>query len=136
MKNKEKYDLTKLIIKWKGGESIEVFDKENNLFSAFAYTDKRLLESYLEWLEDEYKAPILDEKEREYLKSFIRPWKHLTVTVKKTSNYYGERIVISYLNKNLSYFETISLPIFERNTMYKGMELNKDYTLEDLGLWK
>lgn len=26
------------------------------------------------------------------------------------------------------------LPYFEKGTMYKGMELDKEYTLEDLGL--
>lgn len=29
-----------------------------------------------------------------------------------------------------------SLPMFDKNTMYKGMELKKEYTLEELGLFK
>ena len=31
--------------------------------------------------------------------------------------------------------EFINLPWFKPDTMYKGMELNKEYTLEEIGLW-
>ena len=30
--------------------------------------------------------------------------------------------------------EAISLPYFKKGTMYKGMELYKEYTLKELGL--
>lgn len=30
--------------------------------------------------------------------------------------------------------EVIDLPLFETGTMYKGMEINKRYSLEELGL--
>ena len=139
MKNKEKYDLKELSYKWVGGDMLEVGYFHNNKYEPLFRTIERtedLVSNFVDWLEAEYKEPILDDEEKEYLKAVIRPWKHLTVTIKKTSNYYGERIVIRYRNKNTPYDEIISLPIFERDTMYKGMELNEEYNLRELGLWK
>ena len=40
-----------------------------------------------------------------------------------------EYIIIRIINGN-----NIPLPYFDKNTMYKGMELEKTYTLEELGL--
>lgn len=31
-------------------------------------------------------------------------------------------------------YTTISLPIFKKDTMYKGMEVNREYSLEELEL--
>ena len=136
MKNKEKYDLTKLKIKWKDGESIEVFDKENKLFSAYAYTytNKYLLESYLEWLEAEYKEPILGEKEKEYLSAVIRPWRDKVKNISK-KEYPGKYVQYQYIAIRLKTGEEdVCLPNFQQGTMYKGMELVREYSIEDLGL--
>ena len=45
----------------------------------------------------------------------------------------GELILF---NKNDKLRYSIDLPGFLEKTMYKGMELNKEYTLKELGLWK
>lgn len=50
------------------------------------------------------------------------------------SNYY--RIVKKVLveKENAKHFTRLMLPTFKAGTMYTGMELNKEYTLEELGL--
>lgn len=82
---------------------------------------------------EEKKKEILDEVEKEYLRAVIKPFRKKYHTyIEKQKAYVGddtERIKI--------FFETytaISLPFFKKGTMYKGMELNKDYSLEELGL--
>lgn len=78
---------------------------------------------------------ILDEMEKEYLSAVIRPFKNRVIFIKKVeviSNTYFINIRIS---SKLSLFgkEIVCLPLFQ-NEMYKGMETNKEYKLEDLGL--
>lgn len=85
----------------------------------------------------EYEEEILDEKEKEYLKSVIKPFRNRVKTIERIKNKEWERIVVFYKD----YDDTrdhvrsyMSLPMFEVGTMYKGMEQGKEYTLEDLGL--
>ena len=79
------------------------------------------------------KKPILDEVDREYLSNIIKPFRKQVISIGKlaTGNY--ECIVIKYRNIN-GYTGTMCFPAFEKGTMYKGMEANKQYSLEDLGL--
>ena len=80
-----------------------------------------------------YKKPqeILDKEEKEYLSAVIRPFKNkITYISKKQSQFEsGREIIVIYTNMRGG-----CLPSFRENTMYKGMELNKNYTLEELGL--
>ena len=78
----------------------------------------------------EVEEPILDEAERKYLSSVIRPFRDRVKCVKKEKDTNKrEYINIVYDNDWL-----IPLPFFEKNTMYKDMELDKEYSLEDLNL--
>lgn len=81
----------------------------------------------------EKEEEILNQEEREYLRAIVKPFRkkyHTYITKQKA--YVGddtERVHI--------YFETytdINLPFFKKGTMYKGMELNKYYSLEELEL--
>ena len=60
----------------------------------------------------------------------------LLIYIKKqmlfSNTYYIEILIESSTGNNS---EGIDLPSFWKETMYKGMELNKEYTLEELGLW-
>lgn len=72
---------------------------------------------------------ILDDVEREYLKNVIKPFRNRVNYISKEtictcSHYIFVDLVDDY----------ISLPIFSNKTMYKGMEADKTYTLEELGL--
>lgn len=68
----------------------------------------------LEWLAQEYKKPILDVPERNYLSAVIRPFKkdvRFIFKDKKDTVYGHEKIIISILDeKNLSSY--IHLPPF------------------------
>ena len=79
----------------------------------------------------EKKEEILDEAEKEYLRAVIKPFRekyHTYITKQKI--YAGDERVQIYFIK----YTVIKLPFFKAGTMYKGMELNKEYTLEELGL--
>ena len=72
---------------------------------------------------------ILDEQEREYLSSVIRPFRHKVEYIVKFGYPPEEYISIWLLHD-----EVIDLPFFKKGTMYKGMEKDKKYTLEELSL--
>lgn len=83
----------------------------------------------LEWMAQEYKGDILDKVEKKYLSEVIRPFRKEVTTIKKIEAPAG-REYISILLKD----DGMCLPCFERDTMYKGMEYDKTYTPEELGL--
>lgn len=87
----------------------------------------------LDWMSQPYKERILNDTEREYLSAVLRPfWKNIcTVCKKSTQSYSG--LSYEYLVVNLS-TERWCFPKFVEGTMYKGLELGKGYTLEELGL--
>ena len=79
----------------------------------------------------EYKPEILDEVEKRYLRGVIRPFRDNVETIRKlfsptTGKYY---IQIRYKDE-----PPTNLPYFESKKMYKNMETDKIYTLEELGL--
>ena len=77
---------------------------------------------------------ILNEKEKEYLSNVIKPFKDRVNYIIKTENSLGEYIAIhSHLYTGWRPDVTL-LPEFEKGAMYKGMEINKRYTLDELGL--
>lgn len=75
--------------------------------------------------------PNLNKKEKDYLSSFIKPFRNKVKHIRKVAypHLKSEYIEIVFNNKFVTEF-----PEFETNTMYKGMETGKDYSLEELGL--
>ena len=100
------------------------------------YTSNKLLPMLLQGEISIIKVeqPILDDIERKYLGNIIKPFRDRIVWIKKVDspiqNY--EYIKICYQDHN--YTIVLNFPDFKVGTMYKGMELCKDYTLEELGL--
>ena len=98
------------------------------------YTVKQLAEDKIIHLYDE----ILDDKEKEYLSNFIKPFKKYVRAVSKIKIGSQEQINIlyyDYFDKDYTdEYSFILLPTFKKGTMYKGMESYKEYTLEELGL--
>ena len=84
----------------------------------------------LVWKREE---PILDEVEKKYLGDVIRPFRDRIDGIKKEKHIYGEKIKI-YYDLKLNEINYMSLPYFKKGTMYKGMEINKEYSLKELGL--
>lgn len=84
----------------------------------------------IEWLLSE--AQILDDEEKEYLSAVIKPFRDKVKYMLKNS--YNEEF-ISIVLEDKERREYFNFPYFKKGTMYKGMEINKRYTLEELGLW-
>lgn len=78
----------------------------------------------------EVQDPMLDETERKYLSGVIRPFKDRVRYIQKIAYSLEEKefIVIVCISGNIIF------PYFKKGSMYKNMELNKEYTLEELGL--
>lgn len=84
----------------------------------------------INWLCEEYKEPILDDVEREYLKAVIRPFRDDVEKISKDM-YISNFCIHIYMKGNNS----AELPLFSSDSdMYKGMEGDRLYTLEELGL--
>ena len=89
--------------------------------------------------EIEIDVPILTDEERIYLSAVIKPFRSRTSWVIKTNLKTDENL--EYLYVHIREVDTRSdskngfgFPFFKKGTMYKGMEANKKYTLEELGL--
>lgn len=90
-----------------------------------------------DWWE-EYKEPILDEEEKKYLSAVIKPFRDRVIYIKKIDMYLGcnkdAEYIFGELGNEDNVVDAFSLPYFPKGTMYKGMETDKKYTLEELGL--
>ena len=106
------------------GESEVVSGKFTPLFQSIKWEDDEPTS-----IESIVHPQILDDAEKRYLSAVIRPFRDRVRSVTKLLrlNGKGEYIVID------AGFQMF-FPDFEANTMYKGMDLRKDYTLEELGL--
>lgn len=74
---------------------------------------------------------ILDEKEKAYLSAVIKPFRDRVNFIRKMSipDCREQYLVIS-----VRVCQFFALPNFDKDTMYAGMEPDKKYTLEELGL--
>lgn len=87
----------------------------------------------------EIEKPILNDSEKDYLENVLRPFKDRIVYIEKLKSrdpsyeYIGFRIVYEdhRCPTNWCY-----LPYFREGTMYKNIELDKYYNLDELGLFK
>lgn len=133
----------KIIRTGKIGEIAELdnedFDKEGRSNNCYGVKYKGWRYSYWFTVHDlEEVKDILTAKEKEYLSNIIKPFRDRVNLIRKsnsklTDDYY-EVIEIS-IKSLIPYWknEVIVLPAFKSN-LYKGMELCKAYTLEELGL--
>ena len=78
----------------------------------------------------ECKEEILDEAEKRYLKAVIRPFRDRIKYICKSVSDFRK---YEYIKANLCN-DTLVLPDFKPNTMYKGMKVDKKYALKELDL--
>lgn len=134
MKNIEKYhDAIKQKLQKSNAENLgcAVFDIRAGSGDCGDCDCKECCIKSFEWLNQECEEPILDDVEREYLSAVIKPFRNKVkqiVKIKITSEEQYIKIVLGDLDR-------IIFPNFNTNTgMYKGMEANRLYTLEELAL--
>ncbi len=90
--------------------------------------------SFVEVLNDKVEIieEILDAKEKEYLSNVIRPFRVDYIKKRKTA--IGQECIEIRTYDVNDFHYTITFPNFKENTMYKNMEADKGYSLEELGL--
>lgn len=132
---KEEFEFTKIpnpnpyVLRVKAESFIKNMNVENCALEGMAlgktYTWKEL-----GLYEETLNEGILSDKEKEYLSAVIKPFRDKVKYIKKhTDESSYEYIVIAFVN-----YERLLFPSFKKSTMYAGMEKDKNYTLEDLGL--
>lgn len=105
-------------------------DKELWINNKDLYSDKLL--DY----EVEIEENILNEKEKEYLKAVIKPFRDRVINIRKNFDVCKDAYSIFIYIKStmeIGKVESIGLPFF-KNNMYMGMEHTTNYTLEELDL--
>lgn len=134
MKNIEKYNDIVL----DNVDACSIDDKLRKMnVSAYCegYNCDECKERFLKWLLEECKEPVLDEVERKYLSEVIRPFRNKIIHITKTIHYGTDKQYISIKTKGKDGFlDSLNFPNFDNDTMYKGMKINREYTLEELGL--
>ena len=83
----------------------------------------------LEWMAQEYKEEILDYAEKKYLSEVIRPFREEVTAIEKLEAPAGREYIVIILKDDGMHF-----PCFKKDTRYKGLELEKRYAPEELGL--
>ena len=125
--NKYGFEARGTILNEWSGKSIKNF--ENN-------TERKILKIERPLTVYEVKE-VLDKKEGEYLSKIIEPFKNRVKRIEKVKAVYcNSEFIEIVLYSSISYDreEPIQLTCFKKGTMYKGMELNKQYSLKELGL--
>ena len=91
----------------------------------------------IEWLNEEYQESILDEEEKEIIKEMldviIKFGCEINYVIKNDDGNGKAYILLSYSNKLTGYSDGMTTPWF-KNDKFKGMEIGKEYKLEDLSL--
>ena len=137
MLNKEKYNLQQIDISTKTKDGKILFYElkirgktiHQQIYPCGVFACDAM-EGMIGWLEQEYKPPILDDVEKDYLSAVIKPFRKDVKSITKKENNEGYewlRIIVEDNNP-------LVLPGFKKGTMYKGMHVYKEYTLEKLGL--
>lgn len=91
----------------------------------------------LRWLCQEYVKPILNDSEKIILRDIVKAFEQFGYEIKYIGRYsWSEEENDFYLSfQDEHYNELISPTLYNKTSkMFKEMELEKDYTLEELGL--
>ena len=110
-----------------------VFDKvkkncDSNIRSKDGHT---YADDILDWMAKPFKGPILNDTEREYLTAVIRPFRKMIAYIVKAQDFDDGKQCIRIILQN---GDGMHFPYLDDDEMYKGMEANKEYSLEELGL--
>ena len=88
-------------------------------------------ERFIKWLLEEAKEPVLDDVEKEYLSAVIKPFRKKISCIRKSKD---PRKGKNYIKIEFCDGDCMFFPNLSNNAMYKGMKLDRNYTLEELGL--
>lgn len=90
-------------------------------------------ERFVEWLFEDCEKQVLDEKEKEYLSSVIKPFRKNVLYISKIEKGYEDDVC--FIAIVLKGSERIHLPYFNiKSGMYAGMQPFVKYSLQELDL--
>ena len=91
------------------------------------------IRNVVDWLCSEYKEPLLDDEEKEFLQDLMEWYKFNALKINDVKMY-----VYDKLYDDISYYRgTISIPLSLENEgfyMFQNLEDDRMYTLEELGI--
>ena len=130
MLNIEKYK-DEIIDEWRESEECDLFDD----ISAVAIRHGKSLgsiEQVVDWLCEEHKEPLLNDKEIEFLQDLMK-W-HTFKEIKKDGVRISMYVRISDGVSNFIGTVTVPFDIGKESYMFRNLEDDRMYTLEELGL--
>lgn len=79
---------------------------------------------------------ILDGAEKKYLSAVIKPFKNRIVFIKKKEVTSDNAYIYIRIRSEFEYerYAVLEFPVFKKEQMYKEMEIDREYTLKELGL--
>lgn len=108
------------------GKAVLISGKFTPIFESINWTDNEPT-----YIEDIINPQIIDDVEKRYLKGVIRPFRDKVLYIIKISTRGSSK---EYISISFATFEETYLPCFKKGTMYNGMEANRRYTPDELGL--
>ena len=120
---------------WEKGDYVTL--KDNKVVTIGDQPSGLYIEDFSADCWEEYKEPVLNEEEKEYLSAVIKPFRDRITYIAKVEEdihwfyWIMIRVDIGFLN---DYYDFCLPPFEETSSMYKNMEVGKEYTLEELGL--
>lgn len=111
-----------------GDYGYELQGYREDLTEKYNYTGLDIIKVERPFTVFERKEEILDEVEKRYLRNVIKPWRDKVDYIQKWRYSTGIEVI-----KIKTHREMMTFPDLESN-MYKGMEADRKYTLEELGL--
>ena len=103
----------------------------------FAQACKECQKKCLEWMYSEYKEDILSDDEKDIIKYMINVIHKFGCEANCAIKYGGINgktyILLNYENSLTKYIDSMATPWF-KNDKFKGMEYEKKYSLEELGI--
>lgn len=140
MKNIEKYEqeISKLVNKGSSLEcSIATVSGIREEKPCFDQVCKECHNKCIEWMCSEYNEPILSDEEKDIIRSMIYSLYKIGCNVNYVIKDVNENgiayFMIDYANHAFGYREMMASPYF-RKDKFNGMEIGKEYTLEELGI--
>lgn len=116
-------------------DKIITFSLNGAIVGTAPYNDN-CLAAVIAWLDQEHKEPILDDAEKRYLSAVIKPFRDRVQYIAKSfdddARFYRINCYIFIHFNDGS--DDMDFPVFNESKMYKGMAINRPYTLKELGL--
>ena len=131
------------------GEEFKIEGHSGNVKYRLTEENLEYLSSYDHWfsisstlnelLNGEYKVvkipkPVLDDVEKKYLSYVIKPFRDSVKYFYKFTCANGDYEAIVAKIEAYGYCDSLNFPKFKKGSMYKGMEIGKEYSVKDLGL--